>query len=91
LLGVGILLLGFWPRLVSGILYGYIGWSFLMEMIGTLLDFNRVLLVTSILHHMALLPAAEPRWSTTGLMLGAGMALAVIGIARLNRRDIEAE
>ncbi len=89
LLGLGIALLGFWPRLMTSVLYGYIGWSFLMEMIGTLLHFNRVLLNTSILHHMALLPAAEPRWLTTGLMFGGGIVLVAIGISRLNHRDIE--
>ncbi len=91
LLGLGMLLLGFRPRLMTGVLYGYIGWSFLMEMIGTLLNFNHLLLNTSILHHMALLPAAEPRWATTGLMLGVAVVMAAAGIARLNYRDIETD
>ncbi|HEX8763146.1 MAG TPA: hypothetical protein VF733_05315 [Candidatus Saccharimonadales bacterium] len=91
LLGVGMALLGWLPRMMTGLLYGYIGWSFLMEMIGTLLNFNRFLLDTSILHHMALLPAAEPRWLTSGLVVTIGGVLGVIGVIRFNQRDIETD
>lgn len=91
LLGLGVVLLAVWPRFMTQLLYGYIGWSFLVEMIGTMLGFHRWLLDTSILHHMALLPAAEPRWLATGLIILGGALLASVGIARLNYRDIETD
>ncbi len=88
MIGIGMLTLGFRPRWTSAVLYTVIGWSFLLELIGPAINLNHWLLDTSLLHHTALAPAVDPRWSTAGIIIAIGVAASVIGAAAFNRRDI---
>jgi len=60
IVGIGILMLGIKPRWASAVMYAVIGWSFLLELIGPIINLNHWLLDTSLLHHVALSPAADP-------------------------------
>lgn len=90
-LGIGIFAFGIFPRLTSAITYGAIGWSFLITMLGSGLNFNHWLLDTSILHHVAFAPAVSANWLTDAILVGIGLGLAVIGALRFNSRDLEVE
>ena len=90
-MGVGILALGYWPRLTTMAMYAVIAWSFLMEMIGSAINLNHYILDISILHHVALAPAVKPNWHTGTVLLGAALTMALLGILRFNSRDLQGE
>jgi ABC-2 type transport system permease protein len=88
LLGIGILAMGLWPRQTSYVVYGYLGWSLLIELVGGFGSGSRWLLDTSLYHQMAAAPAVDPNWTVNGVMLGLGAAAALVGIASFRRRDL---
>ena len=59
-----------------------------MEMIGPAIKLNHWVLDTSLLHHVALSPATDPRWSTAGILIGIGVVALVIGAFAFNKRDL---
>lgn len=91
LLGIGIGVFGCLPRLTSLITYSAIAWSFLIQMLSSGINLNHWLLDTSILHHVALAPAAAPNWHTNSILLTIGVLCCLIGLASLNRRDLQTE
>ena len=89
LLGIGILAMGVWPRKTSYVVYGYLGWSLLIELVGGFGSGSRWLLDTSLYHQMAAAPAVDPNWAVNGVMIGIGAAAALVGIASFRRRDLQ--
>jgi ABC-2 type transport system permease protein len=88
-LGAGFLLFGFLPRLTSVLLYTIIGWTFIIEIIGSVINLNHWILDTSLLHHLALAPAIDVKWNIFWIYIGLGLVMAFIGIWRFTKRDIE--
>lgn len=88
-LGVGILFFGFVPRLMSVLLYTLIVWAFVVEIVGSVINLNHWILDTSLLHHIALAPAVDVRWSVFWVYLGLGLVMSALGTWRFTRRDIE--
>jgi ABC-2 type transport system permease protein len=89
LLGIGIFAMGAWPRKTSYIVYGYLGWSLLIELVGGFGSGSRWLLDTTLYHQMAAAPAVDPNWTVNGIMVGLGAAAALLGIASFRRRDLQ--
>jgi ABC-2 type transport system permease protein len=87
-LGVGLLLFGSAPRLVAAGAYGLVGWSFVLELIASLLKAPSWFLDLSLFHHVALAPAADPDWTSAAALLLLGALAAVAGAALFERRDI---
>jgi ABC-2 type transport system permease protein len=87
-LGIGMFVFSIAPRLSAVVAYGIVAWSFLVEMVGSLVNAPRWLLDLSLLHHVALAPGADPRWSTNAVMLA--MAVVAIGasVVLFGRRDL---
>jgi polyether ionophore transport system permease protein len=90
LLGIGFLAMGVWPRKTSYVVYGYLGWSLLIELAGGFGSGSRWLLDTSLYHQMAAAPAVDPNWAVNGVLIGIGVATAMVGIASFRRRDLVA-
>jgi ABC-2 type transport system permease protein len=88
LLGVGVLTLGLWPRAAAPLTYAVLAWSFLLEIVGGVIQTNHWLLDTSLFHHMATAPAADPNWPTNLAMVAIGSAAALAGLITFNRRDM---
>jgi ABC-2 type transport system permease protein len=88
ILGLGTLVYGLWPRLATMVGYGLVAWSFLVQLIGTVVTTNRFLLDTSVLHHVTPAPAADPNWTSAGWLVALGLAAATAGIAAFQRRDL---
>ena len=86
-LGAGSLAYGAWPRLAPAVAYGLVAWSFLIELIATVIT-NRWLLDTSVLHHIQPVPAAQPDWTTAAWLTGLGILAALAGTAFFSRRDL---
>ena len=87
ILGLGSLAYGLWPRQAPTITYGLVAWSFLIEVMATVVT-NRWLLDTSVLHHIAAVPAAEPNWTSAAWLTGLAILLAITANILFNRRDL---
>lgn len=91
IIGLGIFFIGIKPRLASIALYGFIIWSFLLELIGSAVKMSHWIADTSILHHLALVPATDANWGVNCTILALGCALGLIGTYAFTKRDLEAE
>jgi ABC-2 type transport system permease protein len=91
LLGIGVLAFGVWPRATSYAVYGVLGWSLLVEVVGGVGAASRWLLDTSLFHQMAAAPAVDPNWAANGIMIAIGAAGAVLGGQAFQRRDIQGQ
>jgi len=88
LLGFAVLVIGFAPRWTSTLCYALIAWSFLLDMLGSVIHPNHWLLDTSLLQHPALAPTTDPNWRVVATYAFLGALLAVAGTARFVRRDL---
>ncbi len=89
ILGVGVLAFGFAPRSTSAVVYGYLGWSLLVVVVGGIGAADRWALDTSVFHQMASSPAVPPDWSTNGVMVLVGILAALVGGGAFIRRDVQ--
>ena len=87
-LGIGTLVHGVVPRLAAAAGYAVVAWSFLVEIVGSMVKFNHLLLDTSVIHHIAASPAVDPRWGSAVVMVVVGLGAAAFGSAALQRRDL---
>ena len=89
-LGLGAFTHGVWPRAAAPVAYGFVAWSFLVELVGAVVNANHWLLDTSLFHQMAAAPAVAPDATSASVMAGLGLLLAVLGGLGLARRDLVA-
>ncbi len=87
-LGLAALVHGAWPRATAAFGYGLVGLSFLLELVGSVLDFPGWLLACSFLHHVRLAPGADPDWVAGGWMVAIGLTGMFLGALLLRRRDV---
>ena len=90
-LGLGVLTFGLWPRATSVVVYGLVGWSLLVVIVGGIGATNHWVLDTSVFHHMASAPAVPPDWAANGVMTGVGVVGALAGGLAFSRRDLQGE
>ena len=91
LAGLGIAVYGWRPRLTGAALFGIIGWGFLLEILGSVIKLNHWILDSSILHHMAAVPAVSPHWPTTIALISLGLAAAIVGVLGFAFRDLQTD
>ena len=91
LLGVGILAFGMRPRTTPFVVYGLLGWSLFIELVGGIGANSRWLLDTSLFHQMAAAPAVDPHWTTNGVLVAIGIVCAAVGALGFTLRDIQGE
>ena len=91
ILGFGVLVFGIRPRLTSIAVYGVLGWSLLLVIVGGIGAINHWVLDTSVFHHMASAPAVHPNWAANGIMIAIGLASALVGGFAFARRDVQGE
>ena len=89
--GFGVLVFGLRPRLTSIAVYGLLGWSLLIVVVGGIGAISHWVLDTSVFHHMAATPAVPPNWKANGIMTVVGVGFALVGGFAFNRRDIQGE
>ncbi len=90
-LGLGALTLGCRPRAAAAAVYGVVGWSLLVELVGGIGALSHWMLDTSVFHQMASAPAVAPDWEANGVMAGLGIAGAALGGVAFRRRDLQGE
>ena len=88
LLGIGFLAMGVRPTWTSYAVYGVLGWSLLVEVVGGFGSGSRWLLDTSLFHQMAAAPAVSPNWSTNATLMAIGVLCASLGLICFSRRDL---
>ncbi|HET7488316.1 MAG TPA: hypothetical protein VFJ85_10335 [Acidimicrobiales bacterium] len=88
-LGIGCLVFGIRPRAAVAVTYGLVVWSFLVEIVASVVDSGQWLRDTSPLLHIAPAPAADPNWTAAGWLVGLGALAALAGIAAFSRRDLQ--
>ena len=87
-LGIGMFCLGLAPRLSTVITFSVIGWSFLLDMVASGINLNHWILDTSVFHHVAFAPAADPVWRTAWILVGLAVAGCIAGVIAFNSRDL---
>lgn len=87
--GASVLILGIGPRLVSAVAYGIPAYSFIVELVGSLVKGQDWIRDTSLLHHVELAPAVKPDWGEDLTLVLIAAVLAVIGAIAFQRRDVE--
>jgi ABC-2 type transport system permease protein len=87
-LGLGIFLLGLWPRAAAVGVYAALAWSLLVELVGGIGALSHWLLDTSVFHHVAAAPATPTDWAAVAVVALIGAAAAAIGFAAFRRRDL---
>jgi ABC-2 type transport system permease protein len=90
ILGLGTLLYGLLPRIATPILYVVVLWSFLIDIIGSSITSNHLLLDTALLSHLGPVPAASLNWTAIGVLTGLGVITALAGLVAFQRRDLAA-
>ena len=88
-LGAGALVLGLRPRLSSVVSYGIVAWSFLVDLLGSLIKGADWLRDSSLFTHITLAPSVKPDWGTAAVIVLLGVVAAAIGAVAFQRRDVE--
>jgi ABC-2 type transport system permease protein len=86
-LGLGALLYGLAPRLVVPVLYAFVMWSFLVEIVGSSVLYAGWLVHTSVLDPLGPVPASALQWEAIGILLVFTVLAALGGLAAFERRD----
>ncbi len=89
ILGIGVLAFGVAPRSASAVVYGYLGWSLLVLIVGGVGTADHWILDTSVFHQMASAPAVPPRWAANGIMVLIGTMAALVGGLAFRHRDLK--
>jgi polyether ionophore transport system permease protein len=87
-LGIGMLLYGLVPRFAAPLLYALVLWSFLIEIVGSSITSNQLLLDTALLSQLGPVPAASLNWTAIGVLAGFGLLTALAGLSAFRRRDL---
>ena len=80
--------MGVRPRWTSYAVYGVLGWSLLVELVGGFGSGSRWLLDTSLFHQMAAAPAVSPNWHVNAVIIGIGVLGVGVGMLCFNHRDL---
>jgi ABC-2 type transport system permease protein len=88
LIGLGVAVFGFAPRLTAVACWGVVAWAFLIDMLGSAVKVNHWIMDTSLLRHMALAPAVHPDWQIVWTYAAIGGLGILVGLWRFTQRDL---
>ncbi len=90
-LGIGTFFYGILPRFASTSVYIIVVWSFLIDLLESIVTLNPLIVNSSLFHYIATSPNATPDWATFGWLALIGVVLAIIGTVFFIKRDIVSE
>jgi len=90
-LGLGTLMYGFLPRFAATTMYTVIAWSFLVDVIQSIVKLDDIVLKSSLFHYISPSLTETPDWATFAWLVSLGIVMAIVGIFAFTRRDIIAE
>lgn len=86
--GLAVLLVGVAPRVtVAGTATAAVA-AYVLGLVGPVLEWPDVVVGLSPFHHLAMVPADPVAWTPAVVMTGVGIALAGVGFAAFQRRDV---
>jgi ABC-2 type transport system permease protein len=88
IIGLTVLAFGLMPRLAVAVGIGALIVSYLLELVGPVLNWPEWVLALSPFHHLAAVPVEPFDWLSAVVMVGIGALFAGAGVAALARRDI---
>jgi ABC-2 type transport system permease protein len=87
-LGLGALAFALLPRAAIAITYGIVVWSFAVETLSAVFNSDHWLRDTSVLLHVAPVPAAQANVGAALWLVGLGLLAAALGVVAFSRRDL---
>lgn len=87
-LGLGSLVLAVRPRWAAPFVYAAVGWSLVVDLLGSLVTDATWLRQLSLFHHMALLPAQEPNPTAITVSLAVALVAGALATSVFSRRDV---
>jgi len=91
LMGIGTLIYGILPRITVIGMYLIICWSFMVDLVSSVIKLDEIILQSSLFHYMTFNLADWPDWKTFAWLTLLGIVMAVIGIIRFTKRDLTTE
>jgi ABC-2 type transport system permease protein len=89
--GIGALAFGVRPRATAFVTYAVIAWSFLVGLVGGIVNINHWVLDTSLYSQMTAAPALPVNWVSAGVLAAVGVGGALVGGFAFVRRDLAGE
>jgi ABC-2 type transport system permease protein len=89
LAGLGVLVLGYSPRLVAPACWAIVAWAFMVDLLGEVIPVSHWIMDTSLLRHLPLSPAVSPDWRICATYLAIGAAGVAVGGWQFTRRDLQ--
>ncbi len=77
------------PHFSAAAAYAVVAWSFLIDLLGSLIKGLDWLRDSSVFTHLKLAPATNPDWATASVIILLGVAMATVGLVMFQKRDIE--
>jgi ABC-2 type transport system permease protein len=87
-LGIGTMLFGLVPRLAVPLLYAFVLWSFLAQILGTSITDRDWVLNTSLLANLDPVPASPFNVAAVAALIAVALIGAVVGTVAFRRRDL---
>jgi ABC-2 type transport system permease protein len=87
-LGVGALAFAVIPRFATIVVYAVVGWSLIIDLLGSLITGLDGLTRASIFHYVALAPSTTPDWTALAVMTVLALLLCATAVALFARRDV---
>jgi ABC-2 type transport system permease protein len=91
LLGFGTLLYGVFPKIAAMGMYIVLLWSFIIDILRSVLDLNDTLVKSSLFHYISTSPIDTPDWKTVSWLIALGLIMAAGGILIFTKRDTVSE
>lgn len=90
-LAIGALTLAIAPRLATIAVYMVVGWSLIIDLLGTLVTSLNGLTRLSLFHYVALAPAEDPNWVALAAYTVVAVFLAFASVLIFDHRDLAAD
>lgn len=87
-LGLGAVALALAPRIASGAVYAFVGWSLVVDVVASLVDGLRWTGRLGLFHYLALAPAQPVDATTTVVTLVVALVLCAVAVLVFTRRDL---
>jgi len=89
--GFGTLLYGLWPKVAVAGMYIVITWSFIVDILSSVISMNDIVTKSSLFHYIAISPSQNPDWITFLWLSALGIGMAALGVTAFTKRDIITE
>ncbi len=90
-IGIGVCIYGFVPRLATAAMSVVIGWAFIFDILDMLFHLSDWMKKTSILTFIPSDPSKSPDWAAFAWLIVTGAILIGVGVTRFAKRDIITE